>query len=369
MAIAFVIAFPFMPYWLNNVTGLFSLFCLQATIYSFCFSTYGTLDAIRYKYFPIGKRFTTIATTFGIANPLAKVFIAFSLIPLTHYFGYYALWFVFTPAVVGYLWALYYFRKLEIERGLYFDYPCEGKPPYPDTAQDETGFNYSLGKEYEPFMKPCEFSTKLMNELEELNKEATRKVNLKLVEKVIVFAKRWHATQVRKTGEPFYYHPLTVAKITSEYYFKTDVLVACILHDTVEDDETKQCTVELIEKEFNKRIAQMVDGVTKNQKIDGVDRILTLEETLIRLHKAKDYEGLFIKDTDRAHNMDTIEGMPPEKQRKIAIETTNTLLGTVANTCEKLGIDDARKYEVEEKLFQASHKVLGKDKDKEEKQE
>ena len=207
-------------------------------------------------------------------------------------------------------------------------------------------------------MKHCEFSTQLLNQLEELNKEATRKVNLKLVEKAIIFAKRWHAGQVRKTGEPFYHHPLTVARITSEFYFKTDVLVACLLHDTIEDDETKQCTVELIEKEFNKRIAQMVDGVTKNQKIDGVDRILTLEETLMRLHKSKDYEGLFIKDTDRVHNMDTIEGMPPEKQRKIAEETTNVLLGTVANTCEKLGIDDARKYEVEEKLFKASNKVL-----------
>ena len=364
-ALVSVVGLLFIPYSLGNAanignsTALFPLFCLQCILLIFPSSTQGTLDAVQYKYFPINKRFTIMAIAFGIANPLGYSMTAYGLIPLTHYFGYYALWIIFTPAVIGYLWALYYFRKLEIERGLYFDYPCEGKPAYPDTAAVEEDYDYSLGKKYEPFIKHCEFSTQLLNELEELNKEATRKVNLKLVEKAIVFAKKWHAEQVRKTGEPFYHHPLTVAKITSEYYFKTDVLVACLLHDTVED--CKGCTLELIEKEFNARIAQMVDGVTKNQKIDGVDRILTLEETLMRLHKSKDYEALFIKDTDRVHNMNTIEGMSPEKQRKIAIETTNILLATVANTCEKLGIDDARKYEHEEKLFKASHKVLKKD--------
>ena len=172
---------------------MLSLFCLQCIILSFAIPIQGTLDAIQYKYFPIGKRFTSIATTFGIANPLGYIIVAFSLIPLTHYFGHYALWIIFTPAVAGYLWSLYYFRKLEIERGLYFDYPCEGKPPYPDTAQDETAFCYSLGKEYESFKEHCEFSTKLLNQLEELNKEAKRKVNLKLVEKAIVFARKWQA--------------------------------------------------------------------------------------------------------------------------------------------------------------------------------
>ena len=364
-ALVFVIVLPFMPHWIyvladiGNNSIIFPLLCLQCLILLFSHSTLGTLDAIQYKYFPIGKRFTRIATTFGIANPLGYAFVGFSLIPLTHYFGYYALWIIFTPAVIGYVWALFYFRKLEIERGLYYDYPCEEKPAFEDTATDEVSYDYFLPKEYEPFKDRCEYSAQLLNELEMLNKEAKRKVNLKLVKKAIVFAKKWHGTQVRKTGELFHSHPLTVAELTSKYYFKTDVLVACILHDTVEDSD---CTVELIEKEFNTRIAKMVDGLTKYQVIDGEEKKLTLEDTLRRLYKAKDYEGLFIKCMDREHNMQTIEGMKSEKQRKIAVETTNIMLPAITNMCEKLGIDDYRKYELEDKIFKLTNKILGEKK-------
>ena len=101
----------------------------------------------------------------------------------------------------------------------------------------------------------------------------------------------------------------------------------------------------------------MVHGVTKICFKKGEKTVLTLEQTLEMLHKTKDYEALFIKDMDRVHNMETIEGHKPEKQRKVAEETTNIMLGTVANTCEKLGIED-RKYEVEDRLFKLSHKVL-----------
>ena len=357
MALSFVISLPFIPYWLGNVSSLFSLFCLQYLIFSLGISACGTLDAIQYKYFPTGKRFTIVATTYGIASSLGNALAAYGLISLTHYFGNYALWFIFFPTVTGYIWALFYFRKLEIERGLYYGYPCEGKPLYEDTALTDN--NYSLPKEYEPFKDRCKYSTQLLNELEELNKQATRKVNLKLVEKAIVFAKKWHDTQVRKTGEPFYTHPLTVARLTSEYYFKTDVLVACILHDTVEDSD---CTLELIEKEFNTRIATLVDGLTKDQKINGKKVKLTLEQTLRNLHKKKEYEALFVKCMDREHNMQTIEGMKPEKQRKIAIETTNIMLPAITNICEKLGIDDYRRYELEDKIFKLTNKVLGKKK-------
>ena len=199
IALIFVVGLLFIPYWLDNISSLFSLFFVQCLVYSFCFSTYGTLDAIQYKYFPISKRFTSIATTFGIANPLGYTVAAFGLIPLTHYFGYYALWVVFTPAVIGYLWALYYFRKLEIERGLYYDYPCE-EPGKPDTILEDHRYDDEsyLGDEYEPFKGRCEFSTALLNKIEELNKIMDRKVNINAVKHGITFAKKWHHNQVRK---------------------------------------------------------------------------------------------------------------------------------------------------------------------------
>ena len=65
---------------------------------------------------------------------------------------------------------------------------------------------------------------------------------------------------------PFYSHPIKVAEYVAKNYLKTDVIVASILHDTVEDSD---CTVEIIEKEFNPRIAQIVDRLTKVRDVDG----------------------------------------------------------------------------------------------------
>jgi MHS family proline/betaine transporter-like MFS transporter len=124
-SVIFAAFLPFVPYWLNNVSGLFSLFCLQSLIFSLRIPTLGTLDAISYKYFPTGKRFTWIATTFGIANPMGYAIATFGIIPVTYYFGHFGLWILFTPVLIGYCWGLFYFRKLEIEKGLYFNYPHE----------------------------------------------------------------------------------------------------------------------------------------------------------------------------------------------------------------------------------------------------
>ena len=105
-----------------------------------------------------------------------------------------------------------------------------------------------------------------------------RKLNMKLIEKAIIFAKKWHGTQMRKTGDrPFYSHPLKVAEMVAEHYCKTDVIVASILHDVVEDSE---CTVDIIEKEFNARIAEMVDMLTNKRFENGKHIKLTFEEML-----------------------------------------------------------------------------------------
>ena len=358
IALFFIVGLPFIPYWLDHVSNLFSLFCLQSIIISFSFSTFGFLDAIQYKYFPISKRFTIIATTFGITGTFSRIFTAFSLIPLTHYFGYYALWIVFTPAVIGYLWALYYFRKLEIERGLYYDYPCE-EPGKPDTILEDHRYDDEsyLGDEYEPFRGSCKYSIQLLNDIKELNKMIDRKVNINAVKHGITFAKRWHHGQIRKIGEPFYSHPIAVAELASEYYFKTDIIVAALLHDTIED--CKGCTLDLIEEKFNARIAQIVNGLTKYQKVDGKEKKLTLKETLERLYKAKDYETLFIKEMDRVHNLQTTDGLKPEKRKKMVEETIKYMLPGVAYVCEKLGIH--KKIHLENKLFKPCYDILSKE--------
>ncbi|MFQ3307573.1 MAG: hypothetical protein ACI8ZF_000829 [Candidatus Midichloriaceae bacterium] len=217
------------------------------------------LDGIQYKYFPVGKRFTIVATTFGIANSLAYTVSSFGLIPLTKYFGYNAILILLTPAVIGYCWAIFYFRKLEIKRGLYHNYPDED---FGDTGTyaKEQEYNYELGDEYEPFGTDCKYSQVLIQKIENLNHKGNNKVDINLVKKAIIFAKKWHGDQMRKTGEdPFYSHPLAVAGMIADYYFKTNIIVAAILHDVVEDTE---CSVETIKDAFNERISEMVDKLT-----------------------------------------------------------------------------------------------------------
>ena len=352
----FCLSLPVIPYILHYHHNLFTIMCIQCMIMTFAFSTAGTLDSIQYKYFPIEKRFTYVATIFGISNPLSKLIVSFSLIPLYRYLGHYAIWVIFIPVVVGYLWAVSHFKKLEIKRGSYYSYPDDA-PPNEDTAFKEEDFNYEdLGDEYEPFKDKCEYSTTLLNKLLKISSQRNNKLNIKLIKKAIIFTKKWHNGQMRKTGDkPFYSHPFKVAEMVAEHYCKTDLVVSAILHDVVEDSE---CSVELIEKKFNKRIAQMVDRLTKNRFEHGQHSKLSLEEILKRLQEVNDNEALFIKKFDRMHNLQTIEGLTPEKQRKIASETNNHFLRLVTIIGDKLNIYG--KIYLENKMFRYCCGILRK---------
>ncbi|MFQ3307258.1 MAG: MHS family proline/betaine transporter-like MFS transporter [Candidatus Midichloriaceae bacterium] len=347
----FIISLLFIPYCLNNISNLFILGCIQVLIKSFTFSTCGTLDAIQYKYFPIGKRFSSIAVTFGFSSAFSSVLIVFGLVPLYHYFGYYALWFLFGPIFIGYWWAINYFKKLEIKRGAYHNYPKEDFPE-PDTAIEEEDFDYEdLEDEYKPFASRCEYSENLFKKLESVSNEMKKKLNMKLIKKAVIFAKRWHGDVMRKTGkDPFYSHPLKVAEMVGEKYPKTDVIVAAILHDVVEDSV---CTVGMIEKKFNKRIAELVDRLTRKR----TDVKLTVDEVVQILQDAGDNEALFIKGMDRMHNLETIEGLSPEKQMRMA-KGSGVLNKLISIIADKLGVYD--KIYLENKMLKHTHTILKK---------
>ena len=228
-----------------------------------------------------------------------------------------------------------------------------------DTAINEGNYDYEdLGDEYEPFSHRCMYSTKLMNKLDEFSKEKNVKLNMKLIEKAVTFAKKWHDKQMRKTGDhPFYFHPLKVAEMVAERYCKTDVIVAAILHDTVEDSE---CTVGLIEEKFNVRIAQIVDRLTNKRFENGKHIKLSFEETINRLQKLGDDEALFIKQMDRQHNLETIKGLSPHKQQKMAHETHNYFIKLIAIIGDRLNIHG--KMRLENKMFKSCHDILKKKK-------
>ncbi|WP_341747695.1 HD domain-containing protein [Candidatus Tisiphia endosymbiont of Dascillus cervinus] len=81
----------------------------------------------------------------------------------------------------------------------------------------------------------CEYSDRLMNKLYQMNQEVNRSIDLEEVRKGIYYAKKYHGSQMRQSGEPYYSHPLEVAYMISDYLYRTDIIVTSILHDTIED--------------------------------------------------------------------------------------------------------------------------------------
>ncbi len=164
----------------------------------------------------------------------------------------------------------------------------------------------------------CKYSVRLTEKLKLLDTKNV--LDFELIHKAIYYAKQYHGNQKRKSGEPYYSHPLEVAYMISEYNLKTDVIAASILHDTVEDTEV---TVEMIQDTFGQRIAQMVDRLTRDRP-DGTK--LTVEQVINSAYYLKDKEVLLIKLFDRLHNIQTIGGMSIEKTKKIISETMEQFL-------------------------------------------
>ena len=163
------------------------------------------------------------------------------------------------------------------------------------------------------YSEPCKYSIRLIAKLKSLDTKNVLDFNL--INKAIYFAKKYHDGQLRKSGEPFYTHPLEVAYMISDYNLKTDVITASILHDIIEDTEV---TVRVIQNTFGQRIAEMVDRLTRDRP-DGSK--LSVGEILNNSYQEKDREVLLIKLFDRLHNMQTLGVKSPEKIKKIADET------------------------------------------------
>lgn len=160
----------------------------------------------------------------------------------------------------------------------------------------------------------CCYSDRLLGKLSEMNDELNKKVDLTEIQKAIYYAKKYHGTQTRESGEPYYSHPIEVAMIASEYFFRTDIFVTCLLHDTIEDTEL---TKEMIATIFGENVASKVDDLTRVK----VDRKISSAEMVQLLWLEKKYDVLMIKLFDRIHNMQTIGAKSPEKIKKIVDET------------------------------------------------
>jgi len=142
----------------------------------------------------------------------------------------------------------------------------------------------------------------------------------KLIRKAFDLAVEAHKDQRRKTGEPYIYHPIAVAQIVSdEIGLGASSIAAALMHDVVEDTEY---TLEDIEKLFGKKIAKIIDGLTKISVLNKQDVSIQSENyKKLLLTLSEDVRVILIKIADRLHNMRTLESMREDKQLKIASET------------------------------------------------
>ncbi len=156
-----------------------------------------------------------------------------------------------------------------------------------------------------------------------------------------------HEGQTRVSGEPYISHPVAVASILADLNLDQDTLVAAILHDVIEDTPTLK---EQLADTFGKEVAELVDGVSKLDKLQFKTKAEAQAESFRKMMLAmvQDIRVILVKLADRLHNMRTLGVMPPAKRRRIARETLD-IYAPIAN---RLGINSVR-VELEDLGFQS----------------
>ena len=164
-----------------------------------------------------------------------------------------------------------------------------------------------------------------------------------------LFGAQAHEGQVRQSGEPYIYHPLAVARILASMHMDVKSIVACILHDVLEDTPATRV---VIEENFGEDVAHLVDGVSKLTHIKFKNKIEQQAENIqkVLLAMAQDIRVIMIKLADRLHNMRTLGALRPDKRRRIAQETLEIYI-PIAN---RLGIYTMR-HEMEDLVLKAKY--------------
>jgi len=166
-----------------------------------------------------------------------------------------------------------------------------------------------------------------------------------LINEGFIFANEGHKNQKRKSGEPYITHPLQVAIYLSEINLDIETIIAALLHDLIEDTDI---TYEDIKSKFGNEIADIVDGVTKLDKIkyNSTEEAKADAIRKMVIAMSRDIRVLILKLADRLHNIKTIEFHNEWKQEKIASET----LYVYAPLAHRLGLQSI-KHELEDISF------------------
>lgn len=200
----------------------------------------------------------------------------------------------------------------------------------------------SLAESVAPELPP--FVQQLEDKLGYLTPEARLRVR-----KAYFVGAAAHGPQTRKSGEPYITHPVAVAGLLADMRLDAEALAAAILHDTIEDTELTRAD---LERDFGADVAELVEGVTKLDKIEFRTRQEAQAENLrkMMLAMSRDLRVILIKLADRLHNMRTLDAMSDESRRRIARET----LEIYAPIAQRLGMNRI-KAELQDLGFRALH--------------
>lgn len=161
------------------------------------------------------------------------------------------------------------------------------------------------------------------------------------VARAFAMGQRAHEGQKRKSGDPYFSHPIAVAHILADLGGDRDTIIAGLLHDTVEDTPV---TLQDIERAFGPGVATLIDGVTKLEGVDVIDKpgldgqIETLRKMFTLMQQ--DVRIMVIKLADRLHNMQTIRYRSPASQMRIARETMDVYVKIADRLCMRDMRDD-----------------------------
>ena len=139
-----------------------------------------------------------------------------------------------------------------------------------------------------------------------------------LVRDAYTFAERAHGQQMRRDGTPYITHPLAVAEILSAMHMDHQSLMAAMLHDVIEDTGVSKAEIAQL---FSVEVAELVDGVTKLEKVGHISKAEAQAENLRKMMLAmtQDIRVIIVKLADRLHNMRTLDVLKPEKDRKSVV--------------------------------------------------
>jgi GTP pyrophosphokinase/guanosine-3',5'-bis(diphosphate) 3'-pyrophosphohydrolase len=159
-----------------------------------------------------------------------------------------------------------------------------------------------------------------VEDLIDLVRNYNPRCNTDLIRRAFGYGMKMHEGQMRKSGEPYFTHPVAVAAILTEQRLDDATIVTALLHDTIEDTRSTYADLSAM---FGEEVAELVDGVTKltNLQLSSTETLQAENFRKLFMAMSRDLRVILVKLADRLHNMRTIKSMKPEKQAQKARET------------------------------------------------